>query len=354
MESWIEQLQNSINTYERLKSIITVTEDEQQAIRSIRTLWGTTPYFASLIDKHDPNCPIRRQVIPSMEEIRTMPVNGTEGFLENVSIAGDTPPCIIQKYPDRVAFLVSDRCAGYCRYCFRKDIVMNPHHRLRLDVEEGIRWVNRKIQIRDVLLTGGDPFILSDDRIEYMVRKLREISHVEIIRFGTRVPIVMPHRITKGLQKAIGGFHRVPIWINIQCNHPKEITLHATKAIFNLISWGINIGNQAVLLKGVNDDLETFTALHRKLLSVRVRPYYLFHCEPAPGNSHFRTSVAAGIDLIHKGLYGYTSGLARPMYAVDSKDGKHLIETNGLKYFPIAEEGGEWVSGRLEKLEAAH
>ncbi|MEW5908826.1 MAG: KamA family radical SAM protein [Thermodesulfobacteriota bacterium] len=341
MEEWFEQIHNSVNTVERLSSFISVTDDEKNAIHLTRTRWGTTPHFASLMDKDDPECPIRRQVIPSMEEVRSMPLNGAEKPHEYQRDTEDMPGSILRKYPDRVAFLVTDRCAGYCRYCFRKDMVMNPDRRVRLNVDEGLRWIQKNREIRDVLITGGDPFILSDDRIEHLVRKLREISHVEMIRFGTRTPILLPQRITAKLKKAIGGFHRIPVWVNIQCNHPKEITGETARAVYDLISWGINVGNQAVLLKGINDDLETFTLLHRKLLSVRVRPYYLFHCEPAPGNHHFRTRVAAGIELIRKGLYGHASGLARPMYAIDSEDGKELVEAEGVKGFMLPDGFGE-------------
>lgn len=169
---------------------------------------------------------------------------------------------------------------------------------------------------------GGDPFILSDDKIDYLVRKLREIPHLELIRFGTRTPIVLPQRVTPGLTKVLGGFHKVPIWVSTQCNHAKEITEITAKAVYDLLRCGVNVGNQAVLLKGINDDVESFRALHKKLLSVRIRPYYVFHCESAPGINHFRTPVEKGAELIRDALRGKITGLAHPIYAIDSSVGK--------------------------------
>ncbi|MDH3575530.1 MAG: hypothetical protein OET57_15945 [Desulfobacteraceae bacterium] len=164
--------------------------------------------------------------------------------------------------------------------------------------------------------------LLSDDKLEYLVSKLREISHIEMIRIGSRLPIVLPHRITEGLKKAIGGFHKVPVWINTQCNHPKEITEKTAKAVYELMSCGINVGNQAVLLKGINDDVDTFRELHQKLLRTRIRPYYVFYCEPAPGIDHFRTTVEKGAELIRDSLRGHTTGLAQPMYVLATNIGK--------------------------------
>ena len=172
------------------------------------------------------------------------------------------------------------------------------------------------------MITGGDPFIFSDDKIEYLVVKLREIPHLQMIRFHTRVPIVLPQRITDGLKKVLSGFHKVPIWINTQCNHPNEITEETAKAVYGLLSCGISVGNQGVLLKGINDDVETFRELHRKLLSVRIRPYYIFYCEPAPGIDHFRTPVEKGAELIRDAIRGHTSGLAQPMYVIATNIGK--------------------------------
>jgi lysine 2,3-aminomutase len=323
MEEWVEQLQSSVNTLEKLRAFINVTPEEEKAITTLHTKWGTTPYFASLMDPDDPNCPIRRQVVPSVQEKENR--YGIPNYLiwkENRDTDEVRPDSIARQYFDRIAFTVTDMCANYCRHCFRKELVVDRDLKLRLDVEEGLEWIRNHEEIRDVLISGGDPFILSDDKIEFLIAKLREIPHIEMIRFGTRTPIVLPQRITEGLKKKLAGFHKVPIWVNTQCNHPKEITEKTANAVYDLLSCGINVGNQAVLLKGINDDVETFRRLHQKLLSVRIRPYYVFYCEPAPGIDHFRTPVEKGAELIRDALRGHTTGLAQPMYVIATNVGK--------------------------------
>ena len=323
MEAWIEQLQETVNTLERLQQYINVSPAEASAIETMDTKWGTTPYFASLMAPDDPACPIRRQVIPSLKEREN--VYGMKDYLiwkENRTIEEARPDSIARQYHDRVAFTVTDICANYCRHCFRKEVVVDRDLNLRMDVDEGLRWISEHREIRDVLITGGDPFILADDKIEYLIRKLREIDHLEMIRFGTRTPIVLPQRITPGLQKVLSGFHHIPIWINTQCNHPKEITEATARAVYDLLCCGVNVGNQAVLLKGINDDKATFRSLHQKLLSVRIRPYYVFYCEPAPGIDHFRTPVEKGAELIRDALRGHTTGLTQPMYVIATNIGK--------------------------------
>ncbi len=323
MEEWTEQIKNSVNTLERLKALVNVTKEEEEAITTLKTRWGTTPYFASLMDKDDPKCPVRRQVVPSLKE----KVNkyGIDNYLiwkENRATEEVRPDSIARQYHDRIAFIVTEICANYCRHCFRKEIVVDQELSLRMDVDEGLKWISDHEEIRDVLITGGDPFLLSDEKIEYLIRNLREISHVQMIRFGTRTPIVLPHRVTEGLKKILSTYHKIPIWINTQCNHPKEITEKTARAVFDLLSCGVNVGNQAVLLKGINDDPETFRELHQKLLSVRIRPYYVFYCEPAPGIDHFRTPVEKGAELIRDAIRGHTTGLAQPMYVIATNIGK--------------------------------
>ena len=340
MDEWMEQLQNSVNTLDGLKALIKVTPEEEAAINTLKTKWGTTPYFASLMDPNDPDCPIRKQVIPSMKETENK--YGIPNYLiwkENRATDEVRPDCIARQYYDRIAFTVTDVCANYCRHCFRKELVVDRNLKLRFDFEEGIDWIREHEEIRDVLITGGDPFILSDQKIEYLIRRLREISHLEMIRFGTRTPIVLPHRITDGLKKILEGFHRVPIWVNTQCNHPKEITEKTAEAVYRLLSCGVNVGNQAVLLKGINDDVETFRKLHQKLLAVRIRPYYVFYCEPAPGIDHFRTPVEKGAELIRDALRGHTTGLAQPMYVIATNIGKiplmpdyYIVDKNEKEY----------------------
>jgi lysine 2,3-aminomutase len=340
MEEWIEQLQSSVNTLEKLKEYINVTPEEEEGITTLNTKWGTTPYFASLMDRDDPNCPIRKQVVPSVKEKENR--YGMPNYLiwkENRDTDEVRPDSIARQYYDRIAFTVTDICANYCRHCFRKELVVDRDLQLRMDVEEGLEWISEHQEIRDVLITGGDPFILSDDRVEYLIRKLREIPHVEMIRFGTRTPIVLPHRITQGLMKVLSGYHRVPVWINTQCNHPNEITEQTAQTVYDLLSCGVNVGNQAVLLKGINDDVDTFRKLHRKLLAVRIRPYYVFYCEPAPGIDHFRTPVEKGAELIRDALRGHTSGLAQPMYVIATNIGKiplmpdyYIVDKNEKEY----------------------
>lgn len=323
MEEWIEQLQGNVNTLERLKAFIDPTPGEIEAIETLGTQWGTTPYFASLMDRKDPGCPIRRQVVPSMKERENR--YGIPNYLiwkENRATEEVRPDSIARQYHDRIAFTVTDMCANYCRHCFRKELVVDRDLKLRFDLEEGLTWIREHREIRDVLITGGDPFILSDDKIGYVIAKLREIPHLEMIRFGTRTPIVLPHRITEGLKKTLRGYHKVPIWVNTQCNHPKEITERTARAVYDLLSCGVNVGNQAVLLKGINDTVDTFRQLHQKLLSVRIRPYYVFYCEPAPGIDHFRTPVEKGAELIRDAIRGHTTGLAQPMYVIATNIGK--------------------------------
>ncbi len=325
IENWKHQLQNSIRTREELAKWIHISPEEEAGIQALsHTRWSITPYYASLMDPDDPNCPIRKQVIPSIHEKENR--YGMDDYLmfkENRRDEADIrPDAIGRQYKDRIAFTVTDRCGIYCRHCFRKEVVVDQEIQLRFDVDEGIAWISEHPEIRDVLITGGDPLMLSDDKLEYLIRKLREIPHIEMIRFGSRLPVVLPQRITPGLKRVLGGFHRVPIWLNTQVNHPKEITPQLAHAVYDLLSCGVNVGNQMVLLKGINDDDATFKKLHLKLLQARIRPYYVFYCEPAPGIDHFRTSVERGAELIRDNLRGHTTGLAQPMYVLATNIGK--------------------------------
>ena len=339
-EEWVRQMQNQVNSLERLEQYINVTDEEKRAIETLETKWGVSPYFAALMDRDDPDCPIRKQVIPSMrEQVNEFGMDNYLIWKENRSTEEVRPDSIARQYHDRIAFTVIETCAIYCRHCFRKELVVDQDLQLRMDVDEGLAWIAEHPEIRDVLITGGDPLLLSDDKLESLIGRLREIPHVEMIRIGSRLPIVLPHRITEGLKKAIGGFHKVPVWINTQCNHPKEITGETEKAVYELMSCGINVGNQAVLLKGINDDVETFRELHQKLLRARIRPYYVFYCEPAPGIDHFRTPVEKGAELIRDALRGHTTGLAQPMYVLATNIGKvplmpdyYIIDKNEKEY----------------------
>jgi lysine 2,3-aminomutase len=320
---WQQQMKDIVNTIEKLETYINLSNPERKALETLQTTWGTTPYFASLMDRDDPGCPIRKQVIPSMNETENR--FGMQDYLvwkENRATDEIRPDCIARQYKDRVAFTVTQVCGIYCRHCFRKELVVDKDLKLSFDVDEGLKWIAEHPEVRDVLITGGDPFLLSDEQLGYLINKLRELPHIEMIRFGSRLPVVLPQRITPGLLKVLGGYHRVPIWLNTQVNHPKEITEQTAKAVYDLLSNGVNVGNQAVLLKGINDDVETFRELHQKLLRVRIRPYYVFYCEPAPGMDHFRTRVEKGAELIRDALRGHTTGLAQPMYVIATSIGK--------------------------------
>lgn len=330
MNEWREQLKNHVNTLEKLEKFINVTPAEREAILAHKhTRWGTTPYFASLMDKDDPDCPIRKQVIPSMLEFQNE--LGMEGYLvwkENRSTEEKRPDSIARQYRDRVAFAVTQTCGIYCRHCFRREVTIDKVLKLRLDVDEGLNWIADHPEVRDVLITGGDPLLLNDDEIEYILRRLREIPHIEMIRFGSRLPVVLPQRINASLMQKLSGYHKVPIWVNTQINHPREITERTARAVYDLTTCGINVGNQAVLLKGINDTVPVFRELHQKLLSIRVRPYYLFYCEAAPGIDHFRTPLEKGSELIRDALRGHTTGLAQPLYVIATNIGKISLLTN--------------------------
>ncbi len=348
MEEWQRQIKNQVNTLEKLENFIKVTPAEREAIETLNTKWGVTPYFASLMDRNDPNCPVRKQIVPSLKEKENR--YGMKDYLiykENRSNKEKRPDTIARQYHDRIAFTALNICGIYCRHCFRKELVVDKSLQLHFDFDEGLAWLRQHSEIREVLITGGDPLLLSDEQIEYLVRKLREIPHVEMIRFGSRLPIVLPQRITKGLQKVLGVYHKVPIWINTQCNHAKEITEETAKAVWKLLQCGVNVGNQAVLLKGINDDTKSFKELHQKLLNIRIRPYYVFYCEPAPGIDHFRTPVEKGAELIRDTLRGHTSGLAQPMYVVATNVGKiplmpdYYIQCKGEKEYVLKNYNGD-------------
>lgn len=322
-EEWQNQLINFVNTSERLEQFITLSDEERRVLKTNQTTWGTTPYFASLMDPDDPSCPIRRQVIPSRLEQENL--YGRDNYLvwkENRDTAEQRPDTIARQYDDRVAFTVTQTCGVYCRHCFRKELVVDGNLQLDFNVEDGLDWIDMHPEVRDVLITGGDPLLLPDEQIAYLIKRLREMPHIEMIRIGSRVPIVLPQRITESLKTILGEYHRVPIWINTQCNHPKELTEETAWAVYDLLSCGVNVGNQAVLLRGINDDVDTFRELHQKLLQVRIKPYYVFYCEAAPGIDHFRTPVEKGAELIRDALRGHTTGLAQPMYVVATNIGK--------------------------------
>ncbi len=314
---WRWQLSHRLNTVEEFEQVIHLTDSERKAL-STQGLFRVdiTPYFVSLIDPHDPHDPIRMQVVPREEEI--VPFTG---MMED-SLAEDrhSPvPGLVHRYPDRVLMLVTTQCASYCRYCTRSRIVGDPSATFsRAEFDAQIEYLKRTPQVRDVLLSGGDPLTLAPKLLEELLGRLREIPHIEILRIGTRVPVFMPMRVTDELCDVLQRFH--PLWMNIHVNHPNEITAELAQACDKLTRAGIPLGNQSVLLAGVNDCVHIQRKLVQDLVRIRVRPYYLYQCDLVEGAGHFRTPVAKGIEII-EGLRGHTSGYAIPTYCIDAPGG---------------------------------
>ncbi|NLY56110.1 MAG: KamA family radical SAM protein [Firmicutes bacterium] len=342
-DSWQWQLRQQIRTVEALRQYVAVSEEEAAGIREAAKEfgWGISPYYASLMDPEDPNCPLRRQAIPSLAEL-----HDSVGLIDPLGEVNHSPvPGLIHLYPDRVAFTVSNRCAMYCRHCIRKRMVNRKE--ARYNWRDGVEYIRRTPQIRDVLLTGGDPLLLPDHTLEQILKALREIEHVEIIRIGTRTVCTLPQRITPELVGMLEKYH--PIWLNTQFNHPKELTPQAQVAIERLLRAGIPVGNQSVLLKGVNDNVDTMKALVQKLVRFRVRPYYLYQCDVLRGTEHFRTPIETGLNIINS-LQGFTSGLAVPTFIVDSPAGKIPLHPDRL-----VERGTDYIvirsfEGKIVKL----
>jgi lysine 2,3-aminomutase len=315
---WREQLSSSITTMEGLSRRIFLSEEERRGIRLAEKAfhWRISPHYAGLMDPHDPRCPIRRQAIPSALELED-PDGVTDPIGEE---AGTVAPNLVRLYGDRVALLASGTCAVLCRFCFRRreagkrDSDFSP-----AAMEEAFNYIRTTPEIRDVLVTGGDPLLLPDDALALILSTLRKIPHVEIIRIGTRVPVTLPQRITGELCETLRSFH--PLWINTHFNHPRELAPEALIACAMLADSGIPLGNQSVLLRGVNDDPSVMKDLVQGLVKARIRPYYLFQCHLSRGTSHFRTPIEAGLRIV-SALRGSTSGLAVPTFVVDTPHGK--------------------------------
>jgi lysine 2,3-aminomutase len=315
---WHWQFNNRIRNSEELAKRLPLSARERSEIdtvcRSFRM--AMTPYYLSLIDPEDPQDPIRKMCIPSIQETIPCANDRTDPLNEDA----DSPvPHIVHRYPDRVLFLATMECSEYCRFCTRRRIVGEEDRAISdRELETAVRYIREHDEIRDVLISGGDPLTLSTHRLETIVSALRAIPHVEIIRIGTRVPVVMPMRITQELLDMLKKYQ--PIWINVHFNHPAEITPDSERACRMIADAGIPLGNQTVLLKGVNDDLETMKELMRKLVQNRVRPYYLYQCDLSRGIAHFRTPVEKGIEIVH-GLQGFMTGFAVPKFVVDCPGG---------------------------------
>jgi lysine 2,3-aminomutase len=323
--SWTWQLKNRITSLEQLEELMELTEEEREGCRHANTklAMAITPYFFNLIDRSDPSCPIRRQVIPRAGEMRV----AAEEMLDPVGEDGHSPvPGLVHRYPDRVLFLVTDRCAAYCRYCTRSRLVSNAQdYNFHPEFERGLEYIESHPEVRDVLLSGGDPLLLSDKKLDYLLGRLRAIPHVEFIRIGSRIPIFLPQRITPELCEIFRKHG--PIWMSIHTNHPRECTQAVKDACERLSFAGVPLGNQSVLLKDVNDDADVMLALVHRLLRMRVRPYYIYQCDLITGSAHLRASVCKGIEIMKK-LRGHTTGYAVPQFVIDAPGGGGKVPIN--------------------------
>ena len=322
---WHWQMRHRLTDVADLKRVLTLTPEEEEGVaRALQHLrMAITPYFASLLDPQNPGCPLRRQVVPTTQEL----VIGQADMADPLSEDEHSPvPGLVHRYPDRVLVLVTDQCAAYCRHCTRRRLVGAKQQVMGLEqMDRVVRYVAEHTEVRDVLISGGDPLIMSDRHIEYLLARLRAIPHVEIIRLGTRVPVYLPQRITPELVEMLRRYH--PLYINIHFNHPAEVTPEVKQACARLVDAGIPLGSQTVLLRGINDCPHIMKRLMQRLLTIRVRPYYLYQCDLAPGTEHFRTSVSAGIRII-EALRGHTTGYAVPTFVIDAPGGGGKVPVN--------------------------
>ncbi|SCY99923.1 lysine 2,3-aminomutase [Alkaliphilus peptidifermentans] len=315
---WHWQVANRITNVEDLKKVIHLTTEEEKGINEcLETLrMAITPYYITIMDEKDPACPVRKQAIPLTSEINKSDADMEDPLHEDA----DSPvPGLTHRYPDRVLLLVTDMCSMYCRHCTRRRFAGQQDSGLPMDrIDAAIDYISKTPQVRDVLLSGGDCLLISDEKLEYIISKLRAIEHVDIIRLGSRTPVVMPQRITPEFVNMLKKYH--PVWLNTHFNHPKELTKEAKKALELLANAGVPLGNQSVLLRGVNDCVHIMRELIHGLVKNRVRPYYIYQCDLSMGIEHFRTPVAKGIEII-EGLRGHTSGYAVPTFVVDAPGG---------------------------------
>jgi lysine 2,3-aminomutase len=315
--NWRWQLSNRINTVEEFEKVIPLSDSERKALSAANLFRvDITPYFISLIDPDNPQDPIRKQVVPTASEL----VPFTAMMEDSLAEDRHSPvPGLVHRYPDRVLMLVTTQCASYCRYCTRSRIVGDPSATFsRAEFELQIEYLKHTPQVRDVLLSGGDPLVLAPKILEEILSRLRQIPHIEIVRIGSRVPVFLPMRVTEELCDMLQKYH--PLWLNIHVNHPNEISAELAEACDRLTRAGIPLGNQAVLLAGVNDNVHIQRELVHQLVRIRVRPYYLYQCDLVEGAGHFRTPVGKGIEIM-EGLRGHTSGYAVHQYIVDAPGG---------------------------------
>ena len=315
---WRWQTSQRIRTLSQLESMISLSEEERAAFTRSETVLplGITPYYMSLVSPDDPHQPIRRTVIPTVHETVRTTGEADDPLGED---AQSPVPGMVHRYPDRVLLLLSDFCSTYCRYCTRSRVVGHGAiHPSRSRLEQAFDYISRTPAIRDVLISGGDPLLLGEEKLAWVLSRLRQIPHVEIVRIGTKVPAVLPQRITPRLVRMLRQFH--PLWMSLHFTHPDECTPEAHRACAMLADAGIPLGSQTVLLQGINDSVETMRRLVHNMLKMRVRPYYLYQCDPITGSAHFRTPIEKGLEII-RGLRGFTSGYAVPTYVVDAPGG---------------------------------
>jgi len=311
------QLANRITTLEQIKKYLVLTEEERKALEDNESSFpfSITPYYLSLLDLDDQESELRKTVIPTINETIQSKGEAEDPLNED----GTSPvPGICHRYPDRVLFLTTSFCSTYCRYCTRSRLVGGHSQKMEDQWENAIDYIRRNPQIRDVIISGGDPLTLCDNKIEYLLSEITSISHVQMVRIGSKVPMVLPQRITPNLLKIFKKYK--PLYLSIHCTHPDELTEESAKACNDIADAGVVMGSQTVLLKGVNDKTQTLTALFQGLLKIRVKPYYLFQCDPIIGSAHFRTTIEKGKSLIFS-IRGFTSGYAVPQYVIDTPGG---------------------------------
>jgi lysine 2,3-aminomutase len=322
---WEWQYKNRITNVDELAHVVALSEKDKQDISVCLDHFrmAITPYYASLIEPENPCCPIRMQAIPTLSETCKFPWEMEDPLHEE----SDRPvKNIVHRYPDRVLFLVTRKCAMYCRHCTRRRMIGEEDYAIsETEIKDALDYIAKTPKIRDVLISGGDPLTMSDNDLEGIISRLREIDHVEVIRIGTRVPVVLPMRITPALLTMLKKYQ--PIWINTHFNHPHELTADSLKACSDLVDAGIPLGNQSVLLRNINDNTDTIKELMLKLVKARVRPYYLYQCDLSEGLEHFRTRVDTGVEII-RNLTGTISGYAIPKFVIDAPNGGGKIPVN--------------------------
>lgn len=341
---WHWQIRHTIGSPCELEKIVRLTDRERQALRHPEGAlpFAVTPYYAALLDADDPFQPIRKAVIPVIDE--RIHSRGEEE--DPLHEEGDSPVCgLVHRYPDRVLFLATDFCSTYCRYCTRSRMVGRRNKRVptRERWQAAIDYIAATPTVRDVLISGGDPLTLPDEKLEWILSKLREIPHVEVLRIGTKAPVVLPQRITPALVRMLKRYH--PLWISIHFTHPDELTPETAEACRRLADGGIPLQSQTVLLAGINDDPDTMRRLVQGLVRIRVRPYYLYQCDPIVGSSHFRTPVEKGVEII-RALRGFTSGFAVPTYVIDAPGGGGKIPI--MPEYVVGREGDDLVLRNYE------